>query len=354
MKRLLALILVTALLATMLAACGGTAPASSAPASSEPASSAPASSEQASSEPAAPAWEPKKDIEMVIPASAGGGSDLWARMICNAVSINGLSSANWVPVQKAGGAGAVGYNYCATKKGDEYTLLSLHSGVPVSSYVAGWENTFESYTDIICIMASDDVTICTLADGPYKTIEDLLKAAKENPGTIRFGSDQRLNISQYGYELIQKYAECEMNYVQFDSSGDAATALLGGHVDCAILNPSECLGQVEAGSFIPVATFAPERLGGLFKDTPTFAEAGYPEITMREFRGLSGNVDMPVEAKKYYEGVMKEVMETKEFKEYCETRNLVPMWIGLDEAQKYTVEETEKIAVLFEEIGAEG
>ncbi len=348
MKKVLSLIVVTVMLLATFTACGNSTPASSAPAST-PASSAPASEAPSSEAPAA-TWTPKKDVEMVIPASAGGGSDLWARMMSNAVATNKLSDVTWVPVNKGGGAGAVGYNYCATKKGDEYTLLSLHSGVPVSSYVAGWENTFDSYIDIICIMAGDDVTLCTRADGPYKDIASLIDAAKKNPGTIRFGSDQRLNISQYGYELIQKYADVEMNYVQFDSSGDAATALLGGHVDVAILNPSECLGQVEAKSFIPVVTFAPERLGGLFKDTPTFIEAGYPDIVMREFRGLAGNVGMPEEAKKYYEGLAKELMETKEFKEYCETRNLTPMWIGLDEAQKYTTEESEKIAVLFEEI----
>ena len=347
MKRTLSLALAAVMMMGLMAGCAKDEPAASTPAASTPAASTPAASTPAEPE----GWKPTKDVEMVIPASAGGGSDLWSRMMCNAVTANGISDANWVPLQKAGGAGAVGYNYCASKKGDSHTLLSLHSGVPVSSYVAGWENTFESYTDIICIMAMDDATICINANGPYKTFQDIVDAAKAAPGTIRFGSDQRLNISQYGYELIQKHCEIEMNYVQYDSSGDAATALLGGHVDLAILNPGECLGQVESGDFIVAATYAPERLGGLFADAPTFAELGYPEIVMREFRGLSCAVDTPVEAKQYYEACMKAAMDTPEFKEYCESRNLTPMWIGLDEAQKYTVEETEKIADLFAELG---
>lgn len=342
MKRTLSLALAAVMMMGLMAGCAKDEPTASTPAASTPAASTPAEPE---------GWKPTKDVEMVIPASAGGGSDLWSRMMCNAVTANGISDANWVPLQKAGGAGAVGYNYCATKKGDSHTLLSLHSGVPVSSYVAGWDNTFEAYTDIICIMAMDDATICINANGPYKTFQDIVDAAKANPGTIRFGSDQRLNISQYGYELIQKHCEIEMNYVQYDSSGDAATALLGGHVDLAILNPGECLGQVESGDFIVAATYAPERLTGLFADAPTFAELGYPEIVMREFRGLSCAVDTPVEAKQYYEACMKAVMDTPEFIEYCESRNLTPMWIGLDEAQKYTVEETEKIADLFAELG---
>lgn len=346
MKRTLSLALAALMTMSMVAGC-----AKSEPAPAPAPAPAPEASTPAETPAETPAWKPTKDVEMVIPASAGGGSDLWSRMMCNAVTANGISDANWVPLQKAGGAGAVGYNYCASKKGDSHTLLSLHSGVPVSSYVAGWENTFESYTDIICIMAMDDVTICINANGPYKTFQEVVDAAKAAPGTIRFGSDQRLNISQYGFELIQKHCDIEMNYVQFDSSGDAATALLGGHVDLAILNPGECLGQVESGDFIACATFAPERLTGLFADTPTFGELGYPDIVMREFRGLSSAVNTPVEAKQYYEACMKAAMETPEFKEYCESRNLTPMWIGLDEAQKYTVEETEKIAELFADLG---
>lgn len=354
MKRTLSLVLALVMLCTVLAACGTTATTTAAPTTAAPTTTKAAGSTTAATTAAptttAAGWQPKKETEMVIPASAGGGSDLWARAAANAIAANKLSPYAWVPVNKAGGAAAVGYNYMMSKKGDEYTLLSLHSGALVSSYVAGWEKTFESYIDIIAILAFDDVTLCVNPKGKYPDIKSLLDAAKAAPGTLKFGSDQRLNSSHYGYEMIKKYAGADMNYVQFDSSGDAATALLGGHVDVAILNPAECIGQVKAGTLKPVVTFAEERLTGLFKDAPTFIELGYKDIVMREFRGLAGPVGMPVAAKQYYEEMGKKLMETKEFKDYIEANNLTPTWIGLDKAAAYSATEMSKIADMFKSI----
>jgi putative tricarboxylic transport membrane protein len=310
---------------------GGTEGGSSAPAQSGP-------------------WAPSKDIEYVIPASPGGGSDLWARAGANAITANKLSPVTWVPTNRAGGASAVGYNYMLSQKGNDYVLLAGHSGAMVSSYVAGWQHKFEEMVEMLCILAFDDVTLCTLATGPYKDINTLLKAAQDKPGTLKFGSDQRLNSSQYAYEMLKKYAKADFNYVQYDSSGDAATALLGGHVDVAILNPAECAGQVNAGSFIPVATFATERLGGKFANAPTFAEIGYPGIVLREFRGISGTVGMSDGARQYYAEIGRKLLETNEFKQYLTTNNLTPTYMGLGEAQKYATSEMEKIAALFKEV----
>ena len=333
MKKILSVLLCVAAAGVMLSCSGGSSKSSAA-------SSAAAAVED---------WKPTKEVEYVIPASAGGGSDLWARACSNAITVNKLSEYMFVPTNKAGGASAVGYNYMLSKKGDAHTILALHSGALVSTYVAGWDHTFESYLEPIVILAYDDVLLCTLKIGPYNDIQSLLKAAKDNPGTIRFGSDQRLNSSQYAFEMLKKEAGADMNYVQFDSSGDAATALLGGHVDVAILNPGECVGQVTAGTFTPVVTFATERLKGKF-DAPTFAEIGYPNITMREFRGIAGTVNMPLAAKKYYEEMGKKLMETQEFKNYINSNGLTPTFMGIDEAPAYATGEMKKIAALFAEV----
>jgi putative tricarboxylic transport membrane protein len=295
-------------------------------------------------------WQPTKDVEYIIPASPGGGSDLWARAISNAVTANKLSNVTWVPINKPGGASAVGYNYLLTKKGDPHAIFAMNSGPMVSTYVAGWEHTFEGYMDVFCILAYDEVTLCTLATGPYKDIQTLLKTAQEKPGTLRYGSDQRLNDSHYACELLKKYCKADFNYVQYDSSGDAATALLGGHVDVAILNPSECIGQVNAGQFIPVVSFSTERMTGKFANTPTFTEIGYPQLVLRGFRGISGALDMPDAAKRYYEQIGKKLLDTPEFKQYLSNNLLTPTFMGLDEAPAYSTNEMKKIAALFNEV----
>lgn len=312
------------------------------------------SQEEPQEELSEPEWEMKREVEYVVPASPGGGSDISARVIADIVQKNSLAPKSLMVVNKPGGACAVGYNYVGTQKGDPYTLLSLHSGNLIVSYVNDWDLKYDDLTDIIAIMAFDDITLCVNAEGPYSDLESLLTAARENPNEIRFGSDQRGNSSQLCYEMLQRATGVELNYVQYDSSGDVAGALLGGHVDIGILNPGECISQVEAGKFIPVVTFAPERLTGVFKDVPTFAEAGYDDedLIFREYRGLSGAKDMPVEAREFYEKMAEKITETEQWKnDYVAKNALTPVFMGHEEATKFAQNDIDIVMSTFTEIG---
>lgn len=297
-------------------------------------------------------FEMKKEVEYVVPASAGGGSDISARVISDIVLKNGFASKSLMVVNKPGGACAVGYNYVGTKNGDPYTLLSLHSGNAIVSYVNAWEKKYDDLTDVIAIMAFDDLTLCVNSSGKYKDIESLIAASKKNPDTLKFGSSQRGNSDQLGYELVQKYTGAKFNYVQYDSSGDVAAALLGGHVDVGILNPSECIGQVQAKKFIPIVTFAEERLGGEFKDAPTFKELGYDEVVLREYRGISGAKDMPSEAYEFYVDMAEKITQTQDWqKGYLEKYYLTPVFMGGNEAKEYAKKDTDSALALFKEVG---
>ncbi len=298
-------------------------------------------------------WEMKKEAQIIVPANPGGGSDISARMIADIVTKNNLAAKNLVVINKPGGACAVGYNYVGSKAGDPYTLLSLHSGNLIVSYVNDWEKKYDDLTDIIAIMAWDDVTLCVQTNGSFQTIQDVIDYAKANPGKLRFGSDQRGNSSQLGYELMKKYIGVDMNYVQYDSSGDVASALMGGHVDVGILNPGECVGQVRGGKLSPVATFAPERLSGeYFEKVPTFTELGYPEVTYREYRGLSGSKEMPVEARAFYEDMCRKIIETDQWKtNYLEANSLTPAFMGSEEATAFARDNIAQVMKTFEEVG---
>ncbi|MDF2522667.1 MAG: transporter [Clostridiales bacterium] len=298
-------------------------------------------------------FEMKKEVEFVVPASAGGGSDIMARVMADIVLKKSFAPKSLMVVNKPGGACAVGYNYLGTKKSDPYTLLSLHSGPPYTSYAANWPQKYDESTDVIAIMAYDDILLCTSANGKYKDLKSLLEAAKKEPNTIKFGSTQRLNSDHLGYEIVQKYTGAKFNYVQYDSAGDSTAALLGGHVDVVSVNPAECYGQVEAKKFVPIATFADKRLDGIFKDTPTFGELGYKDIKLREWRGISGTKDMPADAFNYYLDLAKKVYDTPEWqKDYLQKYNLTPVFMGGKEAQEFAKKDVEMAISIFKETGA--
>ncbi|MCM0650928.1 tripartite tricarboxylate transporter substrate binding protein [Clostridium swellfunianum] len=296
-------------------------------------------------------WTPEKEIEFVVPSSAGGGSDLNARTISDLAFKNKFSPKNFMIVNQGGGSGAVAFTNVNAKKGNPNTLMVLHSGQVMGSYVNNWDVKAEMLT-YIGVVAFDDLTLCVKKESKFTDIKSLLAAVKEKPESVKIGGSQRGNSDHLSFELLNKNTNSKFTYVQFNSSGDAMSALLGGHVDAAIFNPSEVMGQIQAGKVIPLAAFSSERLTGVFKDTPTFKELGYKDIEVREVRAIAGPPSMPAEAVKFYEDMLKKVTETDDWKKnYIEKNLLTPKYMNAADTKKFFTEQIELYKKVFTEVG---
>ena len=255
---------------------------------------------------------PTKEITMIVPSSAGGGSDLNARTIANIVQKNNFSPRNIMVVNNGGGSGAVGFTNTFAKKGDNHTLMILHSGQVMGSYVNDWKVKASDLT-YISVLAFDNLFLCVRKD-TYKTLADLVKASQAAPEEVAVGGAQRGNSDHLSFELFNRETDAQASYVSFNGSGDVMSALLGGHVDAGIFNPLECIGQIQAGDIVPIACYGEERLTGVFKDAPTFKELGYPGIVVVESRAIAGPPDMSPEAIAIYVEMLRKVSETDEWK----------------------------------------
>ena len=258
-------------------------------------------------------FEPAKEITMIVPSSAGGGSDLNARTIGNIVQKYKLSPRNIMVVNNGGGSGAVGFTNTFAKKGDNQTLMILHSGQVMGSYVNNW-NVKASDLTYIAVLAFDNLFLCVKKDSPYKTVADLVKASQAEPEEIAIGGAQRGNSDHLSFELFDRETKAQAAYVSFNGSGDVMSALLGGHVDAGIFNPLECIGQIRSGDVVPIACYGEERIGGVFADAPTFKELGYPGIVVVESRAIAGPPEMAPEAVDYYVEMLRKVTETDDWK----------------------------------------
>lgn len=329
MKKLFSLIIMIGLTLSLFAGCGN----------------------KTTSSDAKSAWTPTKEIEFVVPSSAGGGSDLNARVISDIAYKNKFSPKNFMVVNKAGGSGAVAFSYVGGKKGDPNTLMVLHSGQIMGSYVNNWDVKSDMLT-YIGVVALDDLTLCVNKEGKYKDIKSLLEAIKSNPEGITIGGSQRGNGDDLAFQLLNKYTNSKFTYVQFNSSSEVMSALLGRHVDVGIFNPSECIGQIKAGSVIPIVTYSDVRLSGDFKDVPTFTELGYKEIVEHEIRAIAGPPNMPQEAIKFYEDMLKKVTETDEWKkDYIEKNYLTPKYMNAADTKKFLDEQVELYKKVFKDVG---
>ncbi len=334
MKKVLSLALAGIMTASIFAGCGQKAVDQSPDASQAP-----------------KAWEPTKEITMIVPSSAGGGSDLNGRTIADIALKNNYSPKSFMVTNTPGGSGAVAFTNLFAGKGDPHSIMVLHSGQVMGSYVNNWDVKAENLT-YLGVVAFDDLTLCVTKDGKYSDLDSLLKAVKENPEGVKIAGSQRGNSDHLSFEMLNKYTDSKFAYVSFNGSGDAMSNLLGGHVDAGIFNPTECLGQIEAGKVIPVATFAKERLGGAFKDTKTFIEMGYKDLTLNEVRAFAGPPNMPAEAVKFYEDLFKKVTDNQEWKEnYIQKNLLTDTYMNAEDTKKFFEEQIEIYKTVFKEVG---
>ena len=296
-------------------------------------------------------WVPLTEIEFIVPSSPGGGSDTNARMISDIAFKNGYSPRNFTVNNMPGGSGAVAFSYMATKEGQENIIMVLHSG-QIMSTLTNKSPVIASDLTFLPIVAFDNLTLCIQKDGRFQSIEELVAKAKTTTGEIRVGGSQRGNSDHLSFELLKKGLGINISYVQYNSSGEVMSALLGGHVDFGIFNPSECIGQMEAKEIRPVATFATERLSGVFSDVPTFIELGYPDVELAEVRAISGTPGLMPEAIEFYDEMFKKVTEDPRWQtDYIEKNYLTPVYMSSAEAKEFFELEIIKYNEIFREVG---
>ncbi len=276
------------------------------------------------------AWEPTKPIEFVIPAGTGGGADQMARLIAGIAEKHKLSPRPIIVVNKSGGAGAEGFLHVKGKKGDAHTIIitlsnlfttPLHTGVPFN-----WKDLTP-----ITRMALDEFILWVNAETPYKTAKEYVAAVKE-----RSGGDNRMKMGGTGTAQedqiitiqLEQALGVKFTYVPFKGGGEVCVNLVGNHVDSTVNNPIECASHWKAGRVRPLAVFDTARIAvPEWKDIPTVKDALGVDIQYLMLRGIFGTPDMPKEAVDWYQGFLKKVYETPEFKDYLNQGALKPSWL---------------------------
>jgi len=273
------------------------------------------------------AWEPTKPIEFIVPAGTGGGADQMARLISGLAEKHKLSPKPLIVVNKSGGAGAEGFLHVKGKKGDAHTLVitlsnifttPLHTGIPFS-----WKELTP-----VARMALDEFILWVNAETPYKTAREYLAAVKEKGGTMKMGGTGSAQEDQIITIQIEQALHVKFIYVPFKGGGEVCVNLVGKHVDSTVNNPIECVSHWKAGRVRPLAVFDSARIPvAEWKDIPTVKEALGADITYLMLRGIFGPPDMPKEAVAWYQGLLKKVMDTPEFKAYMTEGALKPAWL---------------------------
>ena len=277
---------------------------------------------------------PQRTVEVVVPYAPGGGTDNLMRTITGIIDEN-----KWSPVplnvnNRAGGSGAIGFNYLINKKGDAHVIAGATPMIVSGKIEGRLPGNHRDAMTVLMIVAIDELMLSVRTESPYKTIDDFVKAARAKPGGLTVGGTATLTEDHIFTYLFEQAAKIQVKYVPFNSGGEVTAALMGGHIDAAVENPNEIVAQIEAKKARNLAVASRKRLTDA-PDVPTFAEKGY-EFYWEQMRGVIGPANMPPEAVKWWQDTLKKVVGTKKWQEDYIKRNLLTPtdWTG-EQALKY-------------------
>ena len=287
---------------------------------------------------------PDRDISMIIPFGPGGGSDVLARTIANVISEMKAVPVKILPENRPGGSGAVGYTAVARQKGSPYTIATVSVSFFTTPLQGGSPVSYRDFTPLAAIAQSPYILV-VLANSEYKALDDLRKTKRLTTGTVGVVSDAALLA-----RMTSKALGVQIDAVPFDGEGEVMAALLGGHVNVAYFNPSEVLPQIQAGTVRALAVSAPVRVPAL-KDVPTFTELGH-QIVHTQIRGLVMPKDAPAEVVIYWEGVLRKVAESDQWrKQYIDRFHDVPRFLDSKAFGEAIVETSNRYEAMMKELG---
>jgi putative tricarboxylic transport membrane protein len=277
---------------------------------------------------------PSRTVEVVVPYAPGGGTDNLMRTITGIIDENKWSPQPLNVVNRAGGSGAIGFNYLINKKGDPHVIAGATPMIVSGKIEGRLPGNHRDAMTVLMIVAIDELMLSVRTESPFKTIEDFVKAAKAKPGGLTVGGTATLTEDHIFTYLFEKAAGIQVKYVPFNSGGEVTAALMGGHIDAAVENPNEIVSQIEAGKAKNLAVASQKRLKDA-PDVPTFAEKGY-KFYWEQMRGVVGPANMPPEAVKFWQDTLKKVVATPKWQnDYIKRNLLTPTdWTG-EQALKY-------------------
>lgn len=189
---------------------------------------------------------PQKAIKLIVPFSAGGGSDTFARIVQKAIEENELLPEPLVVVNVSGAGGTVGSRRVKNARPDGYTLLLLHEGILTAKYAGKVGYGPEAFTPIAGTGQSP-LTVCVAKESPFQSLDDLVSAAREQPDSVLFSCNLG-TPSHFAGLMIEKAAkDIKFRYVNAGDGAKRFAGLQGGHADVTALSLAEYSTFKDAG-----------------------------------------------------------------------------------------------------------
>mgnify|MGYP000659148326 CR=1 FL=1 len=257
---------------------------------------------------------------------------------------------------KPGGGGAIAYTYLQAHPGNGH-FVSIASKSLLTNHISGRAPLTYTHLTPLAILFDEYIAVAVKADSPIKSGREILDRMKKDPGSLSFGVATSLgNPNHQGIAMALKDAGIDLRKTKtpvFQSGGNAITALLGGHVDAVPGSVGLMRKYVEAGTVRLVAIASPQRLGGIFANTPTWKEQG-ADAVVSNWRGFVGAPNLTPAQIAYWDGVFGKIAVSPEFKEQADKNQWEISYKNSAETAKFFASEYSDLKSVMDFLGLSG
>lgn len=267
----------------------------------------------------ASAQYPAKSIQVYMPGAPGGSFDIMTRMVMTRLADQVKQSVVVENVTGAGGMLAI--DRCLKAEPDGHGLCIGYVG---NLAIAPWiypSMTYDPVKDLkpVILMGSVSFVLAVPASSPFRSVDDLVKFARANPGKLNYASSGNGTGGHIGGELLKQAQKLEMTHVPYQGNAPASVALLGGHVDWSFEALPTALPNVKAGKLRALAASGPKRIPDL-PDLPTMQELGYKDFDLQSWVGVLVPGKTPDGVVRALHAELAKVVASPELKREYETR----------------------------------
>ncbi|WP_320144928.1 tripartite tricarboxylate transporter substrate binding protein [uncultured Cohaesibacter sp.] len=272
---------------------------------------------------------PSRGLEFIAGYGPGGGHDTMLRSMAKIIRETKIIDTPINVVNKPGGGGATALGYLNSHKGDGHYLMAATSSFITTPLTADVGLSYKDFTPI-ARLGIDPTLLVVPASSPIKSLDDIKNAGR----VLNVAGGGRGQIEHIATIMVSEALDVKLNFIPFQGDGEVASALLGGQVDFAMINPGAVSEFIKSGRMNAIA-ISTERRAEMFPDVPTFKEKGY-DVVASVFRGVVAAKDIPVDAKIYLYEMVERLQETPEWTEqYLKPNGIIPGYLDADAFAAY-------------------
>lgn len=292
---------------------------------------------------------PAKPIRLVVPFSAGSATDILARIVGTKMG----ESGHWQVVvdNRPGAGGTLGATTVAKSAPDGYTLILVSVGHAINAtlYPKLGYDTLKDFAPVSLVASVPNVLVVNAAS-PYKSVRDVVAAAKAKPGSMNFNSAGSGSSTHLSGEMFKMQAGIDIMHIPYKGTGEALTDVMAGRGDMMFAPTVSAMPFVKQGKLRALAVTTPKRAGAL-PDIPTIAESGLPGYAFDSWFGVLAPAGTPKEIVNALNAEIGKALASPDVRERLAAQGAEPRTSTPQEFASYIQAEITKLAPVVKQSG---